>query len=317
MLVNQKILDDVTKEIIRNNRNIGVQAVPHSDQLVKFIQSSMGIPVESAKLAVRFLIESHRILSIEIVAEDKDRGIDKTEGYISADLSVIGPVKVFFQDLLCQMYEKQFKKHVMIHQLIKEIFPIIKTFNNTELGQVINKTIMLMEYERMIEKNYSSYSIEFQEKALLEISHREHFDYTPKIPVTIKGESSFTSSPSAASSHETVNNSFNRAVDSPVYREFSEKKDHYPIQRILNIYGIDFFLKANFRKYQFGQIKNLIDDRQITKRADLMAVRAMLETVKSRIYSDKELELRREEIYALERSVSHAMYFTQTPPKKK
>lgn len=319
MVVTQKILDDITKEILRRNKDIGPHAIPHSDQLNKFIQSSMGIPAESGKLAIRLLIEAHRILSIEIVADDQKHGIDRVEGYITADLSVVGQLKTYFQDLLCQLYEKQFKKHLLIHQLIKELFPIIKNFNNTELGQIANKAIMLNEYERLIGKDFSEFSTEFQEKQLIEIARREHFDYTSKIASlgSVIHETAVPEAPSAPAEQSSLPNSFSRAIDSQMYREFSEKKDHYPIQRILNIYGIDFFLKVNFRKYQFSQIKKLIDDRQITKREDLMAVRTMLDTVKQHLFSDKELDRRKGDIYDLERAVSHAIYFSSAQPKRK
>ena len=157
MKVTQKIINDVATEIAKQNNTVGPQGIPHSDQLLKFVQSNLGIPGESAKLALRILVESHRVLSLEIVAEDSKHNIERVEGFITADLKIITQLKNYFQDILCQLYEKQFKKHTMIHQVIKEIFPIIKSFNNTELGQIANKTIMLMEYERMLEKNYSSY----------------------------------------------------------------------------------------------------------------------------------------------------------------
>ena len=321
MHVNQKILDEISKEILRQNREIGPNAVPHSDQLAKFIQSGLGIATESGKLAIRLLIESHKILSMEIVAEDKSHKIERIEGYVAADLTVISPVKTYFQDLLCQLYEKQFHKRLMIHQLIKELFPIIKNFNNTELGQIANKAIMLNEYERMIERNFDQYSAEYQERKMVEIATREKFDYTPRIasiPGIIHGEAAPVNQPDTTTSALTPETGgFNRAIDSQMYREFSEKKDHYPIQRILNIYGIEFFLKVNFRKYQFEQITKLIDDKQITKREDLMAVKTMLETVKQHLYSDKELERRREDIYLLERTVTHAIYFTSSQPPRK
>ena len=91
--------------------------------------------------------------------------------------------------MLCQLYEKQFKKHLLIHQLIKELFPIIKNFNNTELGQIANKAIMLNEYERMIEKDFNEFSTEFQERQLIEIAKREHFDYISKIAALGSGDS--------------------------------------------------------------------------------------------------------------------------------
>ncbi|HNX60985.1 MAG TPA: hypothetical protein PKK43_17925, partial [Spirochaetota bacterium] len=91
----------------------------------------------------------------------------------------------------------------------------------------------------------------------------------------------------------------------------------YPIQRILNIYGIDFFIKVSLRKYQFDYLRQLVEDRQITKKEDLILLKSTIERVKDNIFQNKELDKNRNAIYALERTVSHAIYFTHQPPAKK
>ena len=57
----------------------------------------MGIPGESGKLAIRLLVEAHRILSIELVADDQKHSVDRVEGYIIADLTIVGQLKTYFQ----------------------------------------------------------------------------------------------------------------------------------------------------------------------------------------------------------------------------
>jgi hypothetical protein len=318
MTITQKLIDDIYSRICAKNAESSPHAIPHSDSFLKQIQGELGLTAESARLIIRLLTEAHRIFTIEIVADDSRRGIEKVEGYIRSEQETIQKLRGYFQDVLCKIYEKQFHKHLMVHQVIKEIFPIIKSFNNTELGQVTNKTIMLMEYERLLEKNPEEYTEEWQEKALCGIARREGFDYKPKFDVgeipAAEGRSVQEETPEPQHSSSTRSPSsqgaFSRAIDSPAYKEFSEKKDSYPLQRILNIYGLDFFLKVYLRKCQFSYLRQIVEDRQISKKSDLLLMRALLDKTKEHMTDDPEIEKNKIDFYALERSVSHALYFS-------
>jgi len=322
MNLTQKLLDDLYHEIELKNKELSPLSIPHSDTLTKQVISSLGMSPENMRCAILLLCDAHRIFSMEIVAQDTNRGIDRVEGYIVANRDIISNLKVYFQDLLSQIYEKQFHKHLLVHQIIKEIFPIIKSFNNTDLGQVTNKTIMLMEYERLIEKDPQDFSDDYIEKKMIEIATREKITYTPRngvpiVPPQDPIQSMTPPSLSRVTNSASMHGGFARAVDSPEYQDFAEKKNKYPIQRILNIYGIDFFIKVSMRKYQFDYLRQLVEDRQITKKEDLNLLKSTVEKVKANIFHDKELERNRELIYALERAVSHAIYFTHQPPPKK
>jgi hypothetical protein len=311
MNLTHKLINDILLEVERLNKNLNPLAIPHSDVFIKQMLSTLGISAETARFALRMLAEAHKIFVMEIVAEDPQHNIDRVEGYIAADLVIVTNLKNFFQDMLCQIYEKQFHKRLLIHQVIKEIFPIIKSFNNTELGQIANKTIMLMEFERLAEKNATEYTDEYKENLLSKLAAKENIAYQPK-----SGTKTTTfGKPTIIDISREPHGSFVRAVDTPEYQEFSEKRTKYPIQRILNIYGIDFFVKVSFRNYQFSQLRQIVEDRQITKKEDLTLIKTVLDKVKSNMYHDRELERYRDDIYSLERSVTHAIYFSFNPKK--
>jgi hypothetical protein len=317
MNLTQKLVEDIFLAISRENTELSVQAIPHSDTFLKQVQSEMGVSPESARLAIKLLADSHKIFVMEIVADDSRHNIDRVEGFIIAELDTVVALKGYFQDILCKIYEKQFHKYLMVHQVIKEVFPIIKSFNNTELGQMTNKTMMLMEYERLLEKKPYEYSADWKENTLHELAQREGFTYVPSDGVVLNKQGQQSEDPSVELSSFVSNTgsfsaggSFARAVDSPAYKEFSEKRDRYPLQRILNIYGLDFFVKVYLRKYEFHYLKKIIEDRQITRKNDLLLIKSMIDTTKSHMFNDQELEKYKEEIFALERAVSHAIYFT-------
>jgi hypothetical protein len=315
MSVTQKILDDIYTEILISNKNLSPAAIPHSDTFMKHILSALGISPETAKSALKLLADAHKIFTMEIIAEDPNRNIDRVEGYIAADFAIVTMLKNYFGDLLCRQYEQQFNKHLMVHQVIKEMFPIIKSMNSTELGQITNKTIMLVEFERLLERSGGEFTEEWQEKELVKIAQHEGFSYQPKAHVKV---SPFVVGVTPVATVKTVRStgSFSRAVDSDTFKDFSEKKGKYPLQRILNIYGIDFFIKVYLRKYQFTYLKQIIEDRQISRREDLLLIKQLVEKVKANVHSESELNAHRNEIYTLESAVIHALYFTP-PPKKK
>jgi hypothetical protein len=252
---------------------------------------------------------------MEITAEDANHNVERIEGYIAAESPIVTMLKNYFGDLLCKVYEKQFSKHLMVHQVIKEMFPLLKSLNNTELGQLTNKTIMLVEFERLLERSGKEYTEEWQEKEFVEIAKREDFSYQSKTNVKV---SPFVAGimPTAEVKTVRTTGSFTRAVDSDTFRDFSEKRGKYPLQRILNIYGIDFFIKVFLRKYQFLELKQIVEDHQISRREDLLLLKNLVEKVKANIHTEEKLGNHRNEIYALESAAIHALYFTP-PPKKK
>ena len=319
MEITQKILDEIYTEITARNKELAPGSVVHSDSFIKYMASSTGLPKESVKTAIAILIESHKVLSIEIVTSDEKRRIEQVDGYVAADLSVVRNLNSFFKDHLVKAYEFQFHKRAGSAQIVRELFPMIKSLNNTELGQVLNKTIMLHEYERLLEKEWRAYAPEWQEQRLAELSLKYGFHYKPSVPVNIPQQ--VLDASAAINSEEPVSNTrtqaktnvkTERAVDAPQYKEFADKESQYPLQRILNIYGIDFFVKVQFRKYKFSYVRKIIEDKQIVKKKDLLFIREMISKVKDsdKFGRDSNLESCRDEINRLERAVTHAIYFS-------
>jgi hypothetical protein len=145
------------------------------------------------------------------------------------------------------------------------------------------------------------------------------FHYKPSVPVNIPQQ--VLDASAAINSEEPVSNArtqaknnvkTERAVDAPQYKEFADKESQYPLQRILNIYGIDFFVKVQFRKYKFSYVRKIIEDKQIVKKKDLLFIREMISKVKDsdKLGRDSNLESCRDEINRLERAVTHAIYFS-------
>jgi hypothetical protein len=301
-----KIADEIYEEVKKRNSKTDITSVPHSDEFVKFVSGSMGVGEDLSKKILKVLIASHKILSIEIVAEDTVREIPRVDGFVISEYNAIRILKNYYQQELVMEYEKQFNKRVLIHQVIKEIFPLLKSLNNTQIGQIANKAIMLAEYERLLEKDFEEYTPEWKEKHLEIELNRANLTQVEKKKKDIKDI--------PTKRKPVKENISNRAVDSDQYNNYLSRSESYPLQRILQIYGMKFFLQVNMRNYKFSYIAKLVEDGQINNRQDLLLMKEMIQTVKSNIEKDAKIKQYIEDLHTLERVVVHKLYFTGKPP---
>ena len=295
----RQIAEDIFEEIKQKNSQKGLKSLPHSDEFINFISSNLGIDPAKAKDMIQVLINAHKIFSIEIVAYDAQMNIPRTEAYVEASLPVLTRLKNFFQDELVKMYENQYYKRVSYFNAIKEIFPVIKSLNNTPLGQIANKAIMLGELEKLLEKNFSDYTDSWKDK------NYEVELYKISGQLDIKGEND--SAGKTAGPGQKGNNE--RAVDSKKYSDFLSKSKGYPLERILKIYGIDFFLRVHLRNYKFSCLVDIVEKGSIFNKNDLIFLRDLLYKVKMNFERNSRLEKYKEEIQTLERAISHNLYF--------
>lgn len=298
------IVEEVFDEIKKRHSVSGNKSIPHSDEFIKYCAGILGLGPDTVQQFLKVLVKAHKIFTIEITAQDALRNIPRVEGYIVADLTSIRKLKVYYQNELVTMYENQFYQKLMVHQVVKEIFPIMKSLNNTPLGQTANKAIMLEEIERLMEKNFSEYTEDWKDRQLaIEMSRADLGQLTAPGP----GKAAKDAEPVSRKKGDPTQ----RAVDSTKYTEFIVKNKSYPLERILKIYGFDFFLKVHLRKYQFGYVQRLVEEGQIKKRSDLMMLKTMLNTIKTNFQRDAELGHYADEIYNLERSIIHHLYFSE------
>jgi len=298
------ITEEIYREINKQNALMGMRAIPHSDDFTKYITSSLGIEADLVGRAIRVLLNSHRIFSMEIVAEDSARGTPRVEGYVVADINTVRRLKNYFQSELMIEYEKQFQKRYLFHQIVKEIFPIMRSLNNTMIGQLANKAIMLEEFERLLEKNFAEYTDEWKD---------EHFKReldSASLPVGHGGSAGRAGKAAGGAPGPAVAKPVSRSIDSKRYEDFVSKSGSYPLQRILKIYGIRFFLQVNLRKYQFSYLKRIVEDGQLNRRSDLLLLREMIQTIKGNIHKDAGMPPHINELYDLDKSVTHRLFFT-------
>jgi hypothetical protein len=293
------LINAVHKAIVELNSNNSINSIPHSNELIKFIVSSEGISEEQVVSLIEILIKSNMILSFEISKEDQNRGYGSINGYVDADLKTIQRLKTIFQYALVEIYKKERGVSTGAYQIIKEIFPRLNQIKGTQFGNIANKTIMLDEFEKLIEKNYNEYT-DIWKKKLLEKNIKESSlrRETPEgKPAEIKDK--------PAGKDNTVR----RAVDTEEYNDFTNASKKYSLNKLLNIYGVNFFFRVHLRKYEFATVKNVIIKGVINDKSDLLELKQMLQKLKSNFNRDEKLESYSDEIRDLERTVKRALHF--------
>lgn len=296
------IFDDIYNEIRRRNAAGGFKGVPYSDEFIKYAAGYYGISIDLIKRILQILINAHKIFSIEIIAEDKSRDIARVEGYVVTDLVIIRKLKAFYQSELIIQYENEFHKRLMVHQIVKEIFPMLRSLNNTDVGKVANLAIMLEELERYMEKHYEEFTEEWKAKRLAYEISISNIDLQLERKQSQKGKDDSLQSGSIKDRRKK------RVVDAPQYKEYIDKSKNYPLERIFQIYGIEFFLRVQLRNYKFDYLKELVQGRKIKRRSDLLLLKNMLNAVIHNRDKDQELLQYEDAIYSLMQTVNHYLF---------
>jgi hypothetical protein len=293
-------IDEIFNNIVEQNSKGGPDGIPHSDIFEKQIQALLGIDGTEINRIIKLLKDSHKIFTFEIIKEDIDNEVKRVEGYVETDLQTIRKLKNYFQKLLMDEYEKQFNKRMLVHQIVKDIYSRGTFYKNTMIGQLGNKAIMLEEYEGFIERNFNDFTDSWKAKKLAEIILM--FDnklLSEKAPPV-------ANNPGAG----TQSNASQRAVDSPKFQKYSFDKSKQSLDKVLQIYGVEFFFRINLRKYNFDLLRQVVESGEIDRRTDLVILKDMIQKMKSNIGKDPKLFEYTDRIYKLERIISRQMLYS-------
>ena len=294
--MDRKTVDIIYNTIVKQNQRDGQDSIPQTDILYKNFISTHGIDKEIMLKALSILKDAHKILAIEIAKENNEHNIDKIEGYVDADLDTLRRLSACFETALVDQYEKECRKRLGPYQIIKEIFPRLGQLNNTPMGLIANQAIMLSEYYKLIIKDYYEYTDKFKEDKLRRILKEEGWS-------TGGADRKEPDKEDEAAAGEEPK----RAVDSDTFPAFSNDAGKYSIDKILNIYGSNFFFRVYLRKYEFEFLSTVIQKGVIAKKQDLELLRSMIGKMKSNFDRDDKLAEYTDQISALEREITRSI----------
>ncbi len=292
MAVNiKKLVNEIHKEIVLQNGREDSEAIPHSDQFIKRITSSIGIDANTCLDIIGMLKEAHKILIFEISKENIDQKIEKIDGYIDADLHTLKKLKLIYHKILEEIYEDERRQKKNSFQIIRELIMDMGRISRTQLGMILNKAVMLDEFDKLIEKEFGLYT-ENWKAGKLEVLIKEYENHN-----AIEGTQEKKADVSAS-----VNDTYitKRAVDmNPV-----DTTGKFSVNKMIQIYGVEFFFRVNLRKYNFDLISELIESRQLNRRSDLKLLKDMLQKIKQNTNNDTKLNEYIDKIAKLERAIS-------------
>lgn len=160
---------------------------------------------------------------------------------------------------------------------------------------------MLDEYERLLEKQFNDYTEDTKDmllKKLLEERKDLFSEVLEKVIVAGKKDSK----------EKTPGKRQRRAVDSNAAKEFDRAKKDLPVEKLISIYGIDFFLRVHLRRYEFNLIKSSVEKGILRRPEELKKLKEFLGKLKNNFNTDPGLSEHMTELYSLDRVVSSYLH---------
>lgn len=299
-MLNRTLVERVYESIKRYNISEYNPSVPMSDQFIKDFLSAEGYNESEAKHAIMILNEAHKVFIIAITKENKQTGSKKIDGYIVAELSVVSNLRSIYQKRLTEAYNKEKGTRYGPQQVLRDIMNRMNILVNTPVGRIANITIMLNEYENLMIKNSEEFTETWCEDKLDE--YIEH--------VSFEDEKESDESQPPPPPEETAKSGNARAVDTSEYENYSKDDRILPPQKMMMIYGAEFFFRVKLRKYEFCVLRDLIREGHIKRRVDIILLRNMIKTIKGNFDRDPKLNDYFEDIYHLDRELSKKIYFS-------
>ncbi len=298
-------IDRIFKSIIAFNMRNDLQAIPHSDEFLKEMELLFGFSSKEVEIVIEILKDSHKILVMDVQREEKTRNIPLIQGYVDADIVTVSKLKGIFSGYLEDEYERDSGEDLSADLIVKKLLPRMQYINNTPMGILLNKVMMLTDFEFLLERDYKEYFDEYKENSLLvQIDLKK--DLIQNI-LNEKGGAKLELSEEEKSSSDKVLNK--RAMDSPKYDDFSEASSFKSVNKLLSIYGVEFFFRVNLRKKKFAYLQEVLDTGVFDRKKDLMLLKEMLKVIKSNLVLNKDLMEYYDEIFSLDRALAKAITF--------
>lgn len=299
-MLNRTLTDRIFESIKNYNTSEYDPSVPMSDQFMKDFTAAEGYSESETKTGIMILNESHRVFIIAISKENRQTGSKKIDGYVVADESVISNLRSIYQRRLTELYNKEKGTRFGYPQVIKDIMNRMASLVNTPLGRVANIAIMLNEYQNLMAKYPEEFTDSWCEEKLDE--YLEHSSFSEEGDGEETGEDE--------TREGGVKGAATRAVDTPEYEVYSRDDKTLTPQKMLMVYGADFFFRVKLRKYEFSLLRDMILEGHIKRKSDIVLLRGMIKTIKGNFDRDPKLNDYFEDIYHLDRELSKKLYFS-------
>ncbi|MCB1191576.1 MAG: hypothetical protein H7A23_05320 [Leptospiraceae bacterium] len=261
--------------LIKEENVRGKDKVPTSERFIHQCAKNFNISEEEVRLYLNQLQENHFIFIIELVRPDPKLFIQSIEGYIFAEVSILNELRHELEKQLIKQYESTMYKRKSSFQIIKELYPRVKEFNNTPLGRLLILNVMVEEYQKIVNANGFEYSDNWKKEKLFKL-YRYEEDASENQDVSDFDNDNFSSD----GKFDPSNSKWGRAV---------------------NQFGVEFLVRIHFRRYEFDLVRKLIMTEKISQLKDFLFIRKKLKELEERVTEDPILSHYFEQIVQLRR----------------
>ncbi len=301
--MSQELISRLYAEIENENRSETENSMPESDIFLLRFEQKTGTVHNASLLFLDILEEAHRIFRIPVYSENASKDLLDIECYVCSDPEIISEQLRIQKNFLTSLLQTE---DYTLEQVRQKIQKEAEIFAGTRIDAAVSKITALSGCLQMMKQNPDTYTQTFMTEKTKELINRkikELFSlliYDPERKEILE-------QPDEKIEKALNSASARRAIDLPEIRSFDEDKKIHPAEKILSIYGADFFFRVHLRRYEFKLLTEIIDKGVINSKAQLISLRAMLKQVKANIGKDPKLTDYLNDIFDLNISIINMM----------
>lgn len=273
-MVSAKILNEMVGRIREKNLFESedlAEVIPRSDTLYRHMFSDICTSEADMFHYLDLLESAHYIFILTIHEPDEAHHLKGTDGYVIADEMLLEAVSDKSNRVLENVYASQKRQMKGSQAIIRELFHEIHSHKNTPLGEAMNLSIMITQFQEIIKETPHEYKDDWKEEKLnqliRDISSKkeggEGHEYEQKT--------------------EVDENATRRAIDTKEYLEAEKMNLNGVWGKAVERYGVQFLVRIHFRKHEFNEVRKLIKQKRIAREEDLRFIRDTLNIMEKRM----------------------------------
>ncbi|HNH11339.1 MAG TPA: hypothetical protein PK683_22760, partial [Leptospiraceae bacterium] len=170
------------------------------------------------------------------------------DGYVFSEISVLNELKHYTESRLTQVYESTFYKKKTGFQILRELYPRAKEYNNTNLGRALNESHMVEEYIKQVSSNAFEFTESWKKEKLYKLYREEE-------------DAAYADSKTGYDAGSMRND----------YKNLKEPNSKWA--KAVRQFSVKFLIRIHFRKYEFDVVKKLILSGKIYDIEDMIYIR--------------------------------------------
>ncbi len=299
-------LKEIVSRIRDSNLHKDKDPIPTSDIIHRRLCADLEPNQRLLQTYLKLLSESHHIFIVKIVEADERLRIDGIDGYVACEVQILAKLREMAARNLERAYAAQMYQRKQAAQIVKEMLPQARQFNNTPLGNYLNISVMLQQYEHFVATSFAEFSDTWKSTKLDELVRNLDPTAVPDMPEgepeAGEGETDAVGVASAEGPADASGAPM-RAVDHAELARIEEMDRSGKWGEAVDKFGVEFLVRIHLRKYEFDKLKHLVRTKKIAREEDLKYIRDALMKMEGRKTSDPGLVRHQAAMIDLRRAV--------------